>query len=517
MTQPVALPLHGKLKRTTYNKEELMELWGDLARQYELPIRSGMELTGVEPEVDGSFVVKTRSGQVRARFVCLALGRRGTPRKLNVPGEDLGKVAYSLIDAVSFQGRRILVVGGGDSAVEAALGLAEQPDNRVTLSYRKPAFFRLKAHNESRLAAAIASGALTCLFDSHVSEITPSAVRLQIRKPAEPVTENVLENDEVFVLAGGIPPFELLEQCGISFDPADRETAAPLAERGTGLLRALFITLLLAVTLLAWVLTFHHYYGAARDARPLSDLHDWLRPSSHFGLACGLLATLSILANLCYLLRRNWMRRLPGSLSAWMTSHVVTGVLSLLLILLHAAMSPQHTLGGHAFAALAFLVFTGAVGRYFYSFVPRAANGKELLLDELNDRIASESTDWDRFGRGFGEQVGQDILHLVATGKWTGGFFVRIVALLRTQREAKRIQVRLRQRGRDQGLSKDQIDRLLTLAQQAYRTSLASAHYEDLRALLNSWRFFHRWVALLMVLLTMLHIYVALRYGSAFS
>ncbi|MFN0243919.1 MAG: NAD(P)-binding domain-containing protein [Planctomycetota bacterium] len=147
LTQPVALPLHGRLRETSYTKEHLMQLWTDVAERHELPIRTGEVLTSVEPLADGTFAVHTQSGRFLARNVCLALGRRGTPRKLGVPGEDLPKVAYSLLDAQSYRGRRILVVGGGDSAVEAALGLADQPDNRVVLSYRRAEFSRLRARN----------------------------------------------------------------------------------------------------------------------------------------------------------------------------------------------------------------------------------------------------------------------------------------------------------------------------------------------------------------------------------
>ena len=405
MTQPVELPLHGRLKRSSYSKEELMELWSSLAQKYDLPIRTGEEFVGVERDGNDRFRIKTKNGEVTAHFVCLALGRRGTPRRLGVPGEDLPKVAYGLIDAQSYQGRNILVVGGGDSAIEAAIGLSEQTDNSVTLSYRKSAFSRLKARNEARINQAIQKRQLECIFDSQVIEIAPKNVILGINDENSPRAESVIENDEVFVLAGGIPPFKLLESSGVSFDPADRETPPPLVERGTGLLKALVTALMLAVIAMVWVVLFKAYYTAEQIARPLSNQHDWLKPSSGLGLTCGIVATLLIIVNLAYLLRRNVFReRMPGTLTAWMTSHVVTGILALLLVLIHAAMAPKNTLGGHAFFALGFLVVTGAIGRYFYSFVPRAANGQELALEELNSRIALESTEWDRFGRGFWRQ-----------------------------------------------------------------------------------------------------------------
>lgn len=513
MTQPVSLPLYGKLKRTSYSKEELMELWSDLAERYELPIHTGVEFTGVERENDHTFLVKTKNQDYRARYVCLGLGRRGTPRKLGVPGEELSKVAYSLIDAQSYTNRRILVVGGGDSAVEAAMGLAEQPGNEVTLSYRRSSFFRLKARNEARLLEARESGKLKCILNSQLREIRPDSVRLEVTPESGEPVEQVLPNDDVFIMAGGIPPFQLLEQCGLSFDPRDRVAPPPLEERGTGLLRALIAALLLSIAVLAWVLAFRGYYASPLVQRPLSSLHEWLRPSSLFGLACGAGSVIMIVLNLSYLVRRRWLNLLPGSLAAWMSCHVVTGVLALLLVLVHAAMAPQGTLGGHAFAALILLLITGAVGRYFYSFVPRAANGKELALEELNQQIASEATEWDRLGRGFGDATRQEIHQLIAAGHWKGGFVRRLFALWTTQSAVRQACKKLRSRVQQAGLSEDQMARLVELAERAYRTALVSAHYEDLRFLLTSWRFFHRWVGLLMVLLAAWHIVTAVRYG----
>jgi hypothetical protein len=239
-----------------------------------------------------------------------------------------------------------------------------------------------------------------------------------------------------------------------------------------------------------------------------------LRPSGSVGLATGIAAAVLIIANLCYLLRRSSMgRSIPGSLYGWMTSHVITGVLALLLVMIHGGMAPLDTVGGHAYVVLACLVITGAIGRYFYSFVPRAANGKELALEELNSSLATESTDWDRYGRGYGDETRREIQSIVSAAKWDTGFFGRLVSLLTTQSRIKRVFRRIQERGRGQGLSSEQLARLLALAKRTYRTALLTAHYEDLRAVLASWRYFHRWLALLMVLLAIVHIAAGLRYS----
>jgi len=514
MTQPVDLPGFGRLDRESYTKEELIELWSEIARAMELPIRTGHEFEQVVRGSDGVFTVKTSRGELRARHVCLALGRRGTPNRLGVPGEDLPKVAYSLLDAQSYRDRHILVVGGGDSAIEAALGLAEQPGNRVTLSYRRDGFFRIKARNEAQLVQARADGRLEVLLASEVESIGPDHVSLKVASGSGARAVR-LENDEVFVLAGGKPPFALLEQSGVSFDPALRVKAEPLAEAGTGLARALAVALACALGVLGWVLWQRGYYGLELHERASSPSHEWLRPASGAGLLCGLVATALILANLAYLLRRGeYLGVRFFSLQRWMTSHVVTGVLALLFALVHAGMAPRATVGGHALAALAVLVVTGAIGRYLYAFVPRAANGRELELEEVQARLAQLAGDWDRENRSFGERVRQRVQELVLASHWRGSLLRRLKALFTSQRELRRALSELAASGHAEGIPDVQLRETLDLARRAHRASLAAAHFEDLRALMGSWRYLHRWVALYMVLIVVLHIVAALRYAS---
>ncbi len=514
MTQPVDLPLYGRLDRGTYTKEELIDLWREVAVSEQLAIRTGQTFQGVERGDDGMFTVNTSHGSWRARFVCLALGRRGTPNKLGVPGEELGKVMYALLDAHSYTNRRILVVGGGDSAIEAAVGLAEQPGNRVSISYRREGFFRIKARNEARLAEAVGKGRLQTLFGSEVLSIGADAVELQVGSNGT-ARDLHLENDDVFVLAGGTPPFQLLEKCGVSFDPAHRQTVEPLAESGTGLTKALLVALTLALGVLAWTLAFSDYYSLPAAERFASPHDAWLRPSRGVGLACGIAAALLVTFNLVYLARRAELLRFrAGSLQRWMTSHVVTGILALLAALVHAAMAPRATVGGHALAALGVLVFTGAIGRYFYAFVPRAANGRELALEEVHTRLAALASDWDRENRGFGERVRQRIQELVAAGHWRGSFVRRLTSLVSAQSHLRGALAELESEGRAEGVPLGQLREILKLARKAHRASLMAAHYEDLRALMASWRYAHRWAALYMVLIVILHVVAALKYAS---
>jgi thioredoxin reductase len=221
LVQPVDIPYVGRLREAEYAKEDLLGLFQELCRRASLNVRFGERLLGIE-RAGAVLSVRSTSAVTLARFVVLALGRRGTPRKLGVPGEELPKVMYQLTDAESYEDQRLLVVGGGDSAVEAAIGLARQRGNSVTLSYRREKLVRIKKKNEDRIAGLLAKGRVQGLFGSEVEEIRRDSVRLRTAQgPRE------LPNDFVLVFAGGEPPFELLRQIGVRF--GGEPTAPPPA------------------------------------------------------------------------------------------------------------------------------------------------------------------------------------------------------------------------------------------------------------------------------------------------
>lgn len=512
MTSPVELPLVGRLDRSEYTKEELLELWERFAREQELPIRIGEELRAVQPRADGRIEVFTGGTRVVARNVCLALGRRGTPVRLGVPGEEMSKVSYGLLDAQSYTDRRILVVGGGDSAVEAAIGLAEQPGNQVILSYRQPTFSRIRARNEARLAQAAAGSSLSVRTSTQVRRIEEGFIELAAGDGAESVT---LPNDEVFILAGGKPPFDLLQAAGVSFDHSARANAPAAAPRSAGLLPALIAGLLVTLAALAWVAWHRGYYGAPGPQRALDPLHDLLRSSRGVGLAAGIAAAGLLALNLTYLLRRAPGSPLQaGSLRHWMTAHVASGILALVAAVLHGGFDPRNTVGGHALWGMAVLVATGALGRYFYSFVPRAANGRELELDELRGDLGRISAEWDRGHAGFGERVRGEVERLIEDARWRSSLWARARGLLRSQRSLRRSLKDLREEGRREDVAPADLEAMLDLARRAHRAALMSARYEDVRGLLATWRWLHRWIALLVVLLIAVHVYSALRYAD---
>ncbi len=210
LVQPMDLPFQERLRASEYAKEDLLGVLQRLLQRARLGVRFGQRVVNVARE-DGVFRVTTSAGELRARFVVLALGRRGTPRKLGVPGEDLPKVMYKLIDAESYEDQRVLVVGGGDSAVEAVLGLARVA-REVTLSYRRDKLVRIKTKNEQRLAELKGRARVRMALPSEVESIADGSVRLST--PTGPLD---LPNDYVFVFAGGEPPFAFLRQIGVRF------------------------------------------------------------------------------------------------------------------------------------------------------------------------------------------------------------------------------------------------------------------------------------------------------------
>jgi dihydropyrimidine dehydrogenase (NAD+) subunit PreT len=523
MTQPMELPGHGRLGRLEYSREELVELWQGLAREHELPVQTGVVVQRIQREAGGGFVVVADKGTWRARHVCIAVGRRGTPQRLGVPGEDLAKVGYALLDAESYRDRRILVVGGGDSAIEAALALAEQPGNTVTVSYRRAAFARLKARNEARIDRAVQDGLVQVLLGSTVEAITESAVQLRVAGndagnggTGGGVATSTLElaNDDVFVFAGGVPPLPLLAAAGVSFDPALRPPQAAV-ERGTGLQAALAVAGIGLAALGAVRLVYADYYTLPLAQRTGSHWHELLRPQGPVGLVAGVLAVLQFATNLCYLLRRRPVGRwLPGSLRAWMNVHVLSGLAAVLLAGLHSGFTVRDSSGGHALLAMLVVVAAGAVGRWLYAFVPRAQNGRQQELEELGGQVAAIAGEWDRNGRGFGSDVRQEVERLVADARLGDGFVARVRGLLRSQWQLVRALRRVRRAAAAAGVPATEVTRLVALARRSHRVALQLVHFDEVRGLLATWRWLHRWLALLLLLLLAVHVATALRFGG---
>lgn len=216
MTSPVEFPMYGKFKKTELSKENLLAFWDKVLHRADFKVRTGQKVEDVKKGPDGVFTVITQDSQYRAHAVVLALGRTGTPRKLGVKGEELPKAMYALIEADHYVNKRILVVGGGDSAVEAAMGLAHQVGNKVTLSYRQGQFSRIKERNSQRIADCMKSGKVEVLFNSNPVEFKEESVILEVQGQ-----QREIPNDYIWIFAGGIPPNDFLKKIGVGFGARD--------------------------------------------------------------------------------------------------------------------------------------------------------------------------------------------------------------------------------------------------------------------------------------------------------
>jgi len=226
MTSPVEFPMYGKFKKMQLSKENLLAFWDMILNRSDFNVTTGEKVEDVQKDPTGIFTVSTATNRYRARAVVLALGRAGEPRKLGVKGEDLPKVMYRLIEADHYINKKILVVGGGDSAVEAAMGLANQSGNQVTLSYRSERFSRIKERNARRIEDCMRSGKVRVLFNSNPVEFKPESVILEVGG----VTQE-FPNDFVWIFAGGTPPNAFLKKIGVGFGARDVTLEAGKAAR----------------------------------------------------------------------------------------------------------------------------------------------------------------------------------------------------------------------------------------------------------------------------------------------
>jgi thioredoxin reductase/NAD-dependent dihydropyrimidine dehydrogenase PreA subunit len=210
MTAPMDLPLWGKVKLVETSKSELLDLWKNVLEKNKITINEQEKVVEIIKQ-DNLFIVKTNHDHYTSKGVLLAIGRRGSPRKLDVPGEERESVYYRLLEPELIHDKNILVVGGGDSAVESAMLLADEK-NFVTLSYRNESFSRLKPKNLERINDYIKKNKIKTLFNSNVKEIFADKVSFTF---SDKTDELIIKNDLTYIFAGGILPTSFLESIGI--------------------------------------------------------------------------------------------------------------------------------------------------------------------------------------------------------------------------------------------------------------------------------------------------------------
>ncbi|WP_430932230.1 NAD(P)-binding domain-containing protein [Saccharicrinis sp. 156] len=210
MTSPMDLPLHGKVKLFETSKDKLLTLWNEVLDKNNIIIHENKKVEEIKPHNNGFEVIVKNGESYTTKKVLLTIGRRGSPRKLGIPGEVSQKVAYRLIESEMIKDKNVVVVGGGDSAIESSLLLMEQ--NRVTLSYRKDKFSRLKPKNNQKIQDAVTQKQLNLILNSNLVSIEEKLVKIKI----ESGEIKELKNDLVYIFAGGELPIQFLKNAGIN-------------------------------------------------------------------------------------------------------------------------------------------------------------------------------------------------------------------------------------------------------------------------------------------------------------
>lgn len=212
MTSPTDLPLHGKIKLRETSKTELIDLWHSVLSANNITINEQEKVAGVDKQ-DDYFNVSTTKGAYKTKNVLLATGRSGAPRKLGIPGEEKEKVYYRMLEPEIIEKQKIIIVGGGDSAVEAALLLCE--NNEVTISYRSDKFSRLKPKNLEMINILVKQKIVKTIFNSNLIEIKDNSVLMSLSD----IGKNVeFENTLVYIFAGGELPTKFLEKIGVQVE-----------------------------------------------------------------------------------------------------------------------------------------------------------------------------------------------------------------------------------------------------------------------------------------------------------
>jgi thioredoxin reductase/NAD-dependent dihydropyrimidine dehydrogenase PreA subunit len=212
MTAPVQLPIVGQIKFSSTTKEKLIAFWEEVEQRTGIKINYQERMDSIEKTSDG-FIVKTPKDTYHTKTVLLSIGRRGTPRKLNVPGEEQNKVVYRLVDAAQYRHQHVLVVGGGNSALEAAIAIAEEPDTSVTLSYRSKVFGKANPKLIDKAGTLEKNGELQLMLNSTVQKIDEKEVLLNTEDG-----EQRLKNDAVIICAGGVLPTPMLKSLGVDIE-----------------------------------------------------------------------------------------------------------------------------------------------------------------------------------------------------------------------------------------------------------------------------------------------------------
>lgn len=514
MTERIDLPYFGKFGAPLISKEQLLESWLEACNKADIRVNTGVKVESIKGE-DGNFTVFTTKGTLKAKKVVLAIGRRGSPRKMGCPGEELEKVTYRLIDAQQYEGARVLVVGGGDAALEAAIQIAEESDAEVALSYRQPEFGKAREANKRRFKELTEQGRVFAFMASTVKQVKGDSVTLD--KGGKLID---LPNDFIIACLGGEVPTEFLTKQGVDMRKFHGEgLGGAKAKRGSALLdgkekshRRLAFTLFVlgALIVAALFVIGWDYYKLEAAQRLLHPAHKFLKPAGPWGHGVGIVSTIVMMSNFIYAIRKRW-GRLKGvsTIRTWLTFHQFVGFLSPLVIVFHAAFQSKNHLATLTAGSLSIVVLTGIVGRFIYGLVP-SGDGKAGELDELSRR-------WQRLSERLGGAAASlaapaEVETLIASAvtRPESGSLIAFLFKLPSQRMSDARHLRhVRGMFPTPAHARDFAESFQKLRKLQAQVSF----YRSLKALLSSWRVFHVVLAVLLVFLIAAHIGVSLFLG----
>lgn len=255
------------------------------------------------------------------------------------------------------------------------------------------------------------------------------------------------------------------------------------------------------------------YYTLPVPERPLDLRHPILRSSGRNGLIFGIVGTGLMVLNLTYLIRKRlasvtWL----GSFRNWMAFHVYSGIIGPALILLHSAYVLRSPLATLSAVAMGIVVLTGIMGRFIYAQVPRSLQGKELEIGEVHRQLSDSLRELRSLG--VGEQFLGTILGKPTSGGTTQSLFATLIEVIRENRLIRREFRKLRKEILSSKEFQVQAKQILPLAKKLCQQRQWYSRYHQIQQLMGSWRFFHRWLALTMLLTVIFHIFVAIRYGD---
>lgn len=211
--EPDKTPPKGKLWLDGARKEDLVKRWHQMIEENNLDVRTNEGLKSLERQRDGSFIARTGKNEYRARRIILATGQRGNPRKLGVPGEDRENVYHRLYSPKHYQDEDIIVVGGGNSAVEAAVTLAER--NRVKLVHRRDEFGLVFQDNRRKIGEAVEQGKVEIIWNAGVTEFGEKEATVEVKGENRP---RKIPYQHAFVLVGADLPSAFLKSLGIRLE-----------------------------------------------------------------------------------------------------------------------------------------------------------------------------------------------------------------------------------------------------------------------------------------------------------